>query len=138
MGILSLFRELAKGEGSEQDKAVHAALKQARARGEAASQGDVVPGRVRKRFRFVGSVQGVGFRWTTTRLAEEAGVTGWVGNESDGSVTAEMQGLPEQIDAVLAALDSQYNGRKWMGGFSIDDVSYVDVVTGEDDFHPAY
>ena len=138
MGILSLFRELAKGEGSEKDKAIHAALRAARAQGEAAAERGAEAKVVRKRFRFVGSVQGVGFRWTTTRLAEEAGVTGWVGNEEDGSVTAEMQGLLEQIDAVLAALDSQYNGRMWMGGFSIDSVSYVDVVPGEADFHPAY
>ncbi|MEE1157945.1 MAG: acylphosphatase, partial [Atopobiaceae bacterium] len=37
--------------------------------------------------RFEGEVQGVGFRWTSRRLAQEIGLTGWVRNEWDGSVS---------------------------------------------------
>lgn len=47
--------------------------------------------------RFVGEVQGVGFRWTSRRLANELGLDGWVRNEWDGSVTMELQGTNDQI-----------------------------------------
>ena len=60
---------------------------------------------IRLRLRFRGLVQGVGFRWRACRAAHAAGATGWVRNETDGSVTMEIQGTETQIDAVLAALD---------------------------------
>ena len=66
------------------------------------------------------------------------GATGWVRNEHDGSVTAELQGIVEQIDAVIEGLDRYYNGRRFMGGFHIVDVSHVPVVKGELDFKPIY
>lgn len=47
--------------------------------------------------RFEGEVQGVGFRWTSRRLANEIGLTGWVRNEWDGSVSMELQGTSDQI-----------------------------------------
>jgi acylphosphatase len=39
-----------------------------------------------------GRVQGVFFRDTTRRRAEAAGVSGWVGNRSDGAVEAVFEG----------------------------------------------
>lgn len=63
-------------------------------------------GIIRKRIAFYGRVQGVGFRYVTQNAALNAGVTGWVRNEYDGSVTAELQGREEQIDRVLSALSS--------------------------------
>ena len=59
----------------------------------------------RKRFSFSGYVQGVGFRWRARRAAEAAGVTGWVRNETDGSVTMEIQGEEDQIDQVILAIE---------------------------------
>ena len=59
---------------------------------------------IRKRFVFNGSVQGVGFRYLTRRAADLIGVTGWVRNERDGSVTLEIQGTEEQVDGVMLAL----------------------------------
>ena len=47
--------------------------------------------------RFEGEVQGVGFRWTTRKLANELGLAGWVRNEWDGSVSMELQGTSDQI-----------------------------------------
>jgi len=47
--------------------------------------------------RFVGEVQGVGFRWVSRRVANELGLTGWVRNEWDGSVSMELQGTDSQI-----------------------------------------
>ena len=57
---------------------------------------------------FEGTVQGVGFRWTTQSLAERAGVTGWVRNMDDGTVEAEMQGTGHAICQVLWGLRGQF------------------------------
>lgn len=54
--------------------------------------------------RFQGRVQGVGFRATTRGLASGRPITGWVRNESDGSVLLEVQGTAAEVDAFLAAL----------------------------------
>ena len=59
---------------------------------------------IRKRFVFSGHVQGVGFRWRAKKAAEMYGVTGWVRNDWNGSVTMEVQGSEEQIDQVTAAI----------------------------------
>ena len=59
---------------------------------------------IRKRFVFNGRVQGVGFRYLTRRAADLIGVTGWVRNELDGTVTLEIQGTEEQVDGTLLAL----------------------------------
>ena len=61
--------------------------------------------RIRKRLVFHGTVQGVGFRWRARAAADAAGVTGWVRNNFDGSVTMELQGTEAQIDRVVQSLD---------------------------------
>ena len=45
-----------------------------------------------------GSVQGVGFRMFVQQNALELGITGWVKNMSDGTVTMELQGTQAAID----------------------------------------
>ena len=57
--------------------------------------------------RFVGNVQGVGFRFTTCRLAESFDVTGSVRNCSDGSVECIVEGTPDEIAAFLEALEDR-------------------------------
>jgi acylphosphatase len=59
---------------------------------------------IRRRYRYVGQVQGVGFRWTSQRIAMSLGVTGWVRNEDDGSVTLVLQGTQEQLGAFATKL----------------------------------
>ena len=59
---------------------------------------------IRRRLRFLGAVQGVGFRWRARHAASAVGATGWVRNEADGSVTMEIQGREEQIDRVIQAI----------------------------------
>ncbi|MHC3000230.1 acylphosphatase [Microbacterium sp. HJ5] len=49
-----------------------------------------------------GGVQGVGYRYTLRLVADEAGATGWVRNRRDGTVEAEVEGTPGQVDEVLA------------------------------------
>jgi acylphosphatase len=49
-----------------------------------------------------GEVQGVGYRYTMLMVAREAGVAGWVRNRRDGSVEAEVEGTPGQVDEILA------------------------------------
>ena len=61
---------------------------------------------IRKRIRFTGSVQGVGFRWRARHAAQTFGCTGWCRNEWDGSVVMEIQGREEAIDRVILAIES--------------------------------
>ena len=60
---------------------------------------------IRKRIRFFGWVQGVGFRYRAVQAARAYGATGWVRNEHDGSVLMEIQGTEEQIDQVILAIE---------------------------------
>ena len=59
---------------------------------------------IRVRVRYTGRVQGVGFRATTRAVARLFPVTGWVRNDADGSVTAEFQGDPTEIDRCMGRL----------------------------------
>lgn len=51
-----------------------------------------------------GRVQGVSFRAWTCAEARQLGVTGWVRNEPDGSVTALIAGPEARIAAMLERL----------------------------------
>ena len=53
---------------------------------------------IRRQYHVYGRVQGVGFRYTVTQAADALGLTGWVCNERDGSVTTELQGSEEAMD----------------------------------------
>jgi len=57
-----------------------------------------------KKIQVIGKVQGVFFRKRTQEKARELGVTGWVSNETDGSVRAELEGKPEAITKMEAWL----------------------------------
>lgn len=61
---------------------------------------------VRKRLIISGKVQGCGFRRRIRDMAEQVGVAGWVWNNQDGSVTAEMQGTEEQIKKTLKLVEN--------------------------------
>lgn len=60
---------------------------------------------IRMRYNFTGWVQGVGFRFRALHAANLLGLTGWVRNEPDGSVTMEVQGKRDGIDAMLQIIE---------------------------------
>ncbi len=65
-------------------------------------RGPTIPeGAIRRKLRYTGSVQAVGFRFTAEAWARERGITGWVTNLVDGDVMLEVQGTPEQVDGFL-------------------------------------
>jgi acylphosphatase len=59
---------------------------------------------------YEGSVQGVGFRYTTRRIASQFAVTGFVRNLSDGRVELVAEGAAHELDAFLAAIGEQMGG----------------------------
>jgi len=61
-------------------------------------------GEVRARFRIVGRVQGVGFRWWATRQARSLALAGVVRNEPDGSVEVEAEGPAGEVAQLRALL----------------------------------
>ena len=60
---------------------------------------------VRKHIVFYGRVQGVGFRYTAKYLTRSLGLTGWVRNDPDGTVTMEVQGREALINKLLVGLN---------------------------------
>jgi acylphosphatase len=57
---------------------------------------------MRKRVVVHGSVQGVFFRDTMRRLAEQRSVSGWVRNNPDGTVEAVLEGDESALERLLA------------------------------------
>ncbi len=51
-----------------------------------------------------GRVQGVGFRFFVQQNSQELGLTGWVRNMSDGTVTMEIQGEQETVEELVRRL----------------------------------
>ena len=64
---------------------------------------------IRAHLIFKGYVQGVGFRYTAYHVATMYGLTGWVKNEWNGSVTVEVQGDSDTIDMFIEKVkDGRY------------------------------
>ncbi len=90
---------------------------------------------IRRRYRFVGQVQGVGFRWNAKRIADGMGLTGWVRNEDDGSVTCVLQGSQEQLAIFSGRLRESLSN--W-ARYTIDDMEDEPVQSSEKDFRVRY
>ena len=58
-----------------------------------------------KRFRVLGRVQGVGFRYFVWREAESLGVNGWVRNMVDGSVEVLATGSIAELESLRQLLE---------------------------------
>jgi acylphosphatase len=57
---------------------------------------------IRRRVVIHGRVQGVFFRDSTRRLAQQHGVEGWVANRGDGAVEAVFQGDEDAVERLVA------------------------------------
>ena len=55
-------------------------------------------------YLITGQVQGVGFRWFTSRTAKELDISGTVRNHPDGSVRVHAQGTPGNLDQLEVML----------------------------------
>ncbi|QEA30708.1 acylphosphatase [Secundilactobacillus malefermentans] len=53
-----------------------------------------------------GRVQGVGFRWSTVRLAEQLSIVGTVKNQRDGSVQIVAQGKETDLTHFLQTVET--------------------------------
>ena len=89
---------------------------------------------VRKAGRAVGRVQGVGFRFFVMSNAKNYGITGWVKNMSDGSVTMELQGEPQTVERLIAKIK---RGNDWIKVTDFEQ-SDLPVVEGENKFAIRY
>ena len=89
--------------------------------------------KVRRHFHFYGQVQGVGFRFQAMMAAQSLGLTGWVRNEHDGSVTMEIQGSEEEI---AAAIDLIRNSR--FIRIEKTETKLIPLEEGETSFHADY
>lgn len=58
-------------------------------------------GAIRRKLRYTGDVQAVGFRFTADGWARQRGLTGWVTNLAGGDVMLEVQGTPEQVQGFM-------------------------------------
>lgn len=83
---------------------------------------------VRLRHHFTGAVQSRGFRYSCVKASGKTHVTGYVENQTDGTVVAETQGTPRQQEAFLrrlATIMSGY-GTEWH-----DEQTRLSLVEGE-------
>ncbi len=86
-------------------------------------------GQIRVAMRYTGKVQGVGFRATAQATASGFAVTGWVRNESDGSVQMETQGPATDVERFLDALTE-----RMARAIKTADRSNIEPVKGESAF----
>jgi acylphosphatase len=67
-------------------------------------------GTICRRVVYRGRVQGVGFRWTTNRIARSLRVSGHVRNCADGTVELLAQGSPAQVTSLLDEVAAVMSG----------------------------
>lgn len=58
---------------------------------------------------FTGSVQNVGFRYTSRSLAKDLGLTGWVRNVPDGTVELVAEGKEKALNEFLLKIRQEMN-----------------------------
>ena len=84
---------------------------------------------IRRRAIVTGTVQGVGFRFSTEGEADRIGLDGFVRNRPDGSVEVEAEGTPERVAELLAWLGTGPTGAR------VDGVDVAELApTGEGGF----
>ena len=81
-----------------------------------------------------GRFQGVGFRFFVQQNGEALGLTGWVKNMSDGTVTMGVQGEQEAVDELARRIQA---GNMFIRVKNLS-LEARDVVPGEEDFSIRY
>jgi acylphosphatase len=91
----------------------------------------IVKPSVRVRVRAHGHVQGVFFRDSVRRAADERDVRGWVRNRADGAVEAVFEGSQADVDALVefvragpgastvSSVDVETEDAEGLGGFEV-------------------
>jgi len=74
-----------------------------------------------KRVYYWGTVQGVGFRVTTKRIAERFAVTGYVRNLADGQVEVLVQGEADEVERFLGAVAERMGS--YIQGHKVEDAA---------------
>jgi len=75
---------------------------------------------IRRRVVAHGRVQGVFFRDSTRRLAQQHGVAGWVSNRGDGAVEAVFEGEEGAVERLVAFM------RRGPRGAQVESVELTD------------
>ncbi len=84
-----------------------------------------MPAEARATVLFGGDVQGVGFRYTTARLARGFKVSGYVQNLADGRVRLVAEGERREVEGFIEAV------RQDLGGYIGDTQTDWEPATGE-------
>ena len=136
MGLFDTFFSSVTGGSREPQKPSNVELELRRRLTVLASDEATQDAPLRYFLRWEGQVQGVGFRFTNTNLAQARALTGWVRNMEDGSVEMEIQGAPANILSHLEALHASYER---MGTrFRLVDAQTRAPLANEDGFIPRY
>lgn len=91
---------------------------------------------IRQRLVFEGRVQGVGFRYTMQSVCSSLGLTGWVHNEYDGTVCAEIQGTLIRVHSVPSSMKDRYKAMPI--SFTVQSCKEIPLVPGERSFYIRY
>ena len=87
---------------------------------------------IARRYVVAGFVQGVGFRWSTARLARSLGVRGTVRNRPDGSVEIRAVAVPKVLERFRHGLETEMPGR--VDSIAEDSVEFPEWGTGPDEY----
>ena len=85
----------------------------------------------RREVLYRGMVQGVGFRYTTRRIAARFDVRGYVQNLPDGQVLLVVEGQPEELQRFLSAVEAEMGkyieGTRASAGPSVGEFRYFEI-----------
>ena len=79
----------------------------------------------RRTILYTGTVQGVGFRFTTVRALADIAVSGYVRNLADGRVELVVEGEPSQTEVAVERV------RRALGSHIRDEAQQLGAATGE-------
>jgi len=79
---------------------------------------------------YTGQVQGVGFRFTVSSIAESLGISGFVRNLSDGSVEVICEGEKKEIEDFLKRINDNMSG--YISGHTRQEVPLTEEITAFD------